>query len=217
MSLLQEHQRNGDIRMVQRGQIQAMSWTEMKAIGSDNMASDIAVIIATDLSVVVARIPRRASLLPENSPYAGENYVELMMDRVHQLYCHPEYFPFPTETQAAVCAWVHEDAPAEQEYAILRCITDMGLYPVHMRLPVYVNGETNGVTSGGTNATTNDTTNGATNGVMNGVSNGATDATTHTQPGEGECLVLRGQGGSPRIYADDNFLRPHRRSLLQET
>lgn len=195
MSLLQDHQRDGDVRMVRRGEVHALSWTEKKAIGT-SMVSGIAVTIATDFAVILANIPLHASLLPENSlhAHAGENYIQSMMDRVHRFYHDSDYFPFPTEMQAVVCAWIHEDAPADEEQDVIDCLWEMGLEPVHMRRPILVNG---------------------TNGVTN-CANGATNGATHTQSGEGECLVLRGIGGLPQIYVDDELVRWNRRELLRQ-
>lgn len=182
MSLLQVLQRANHVRMVQTGEVQAMSWTEKNAIGTNNMGSGIAVIIATDFAVVLAHIPQRASMLPENSSYAGESHVKSMMDKVHNFYHDGEYFPWPTEVQAYVCAWVHEDAPADQEQDAIDCLWEMGLEPIHVRRIALVIG-TNGPTNGATNA----------------------------QLGEGECLAVRGTGGSPLVFMNDELVRYSRR------
>lgn len=104
-----------------------------------------------------------------------------MVDRLHKFFHDSDYFPFPTEVQAVVCAWVAEDTPADQEQDVMDCLGEMSLEPIHMRRTIFTNG-------------------------ANEMTNGAAHTSSY-----GECLVLRGVRGSPQIYLDDELVRLSRR------
>ena len=115
--------------MVQMGNVQFVSFQEVKGIGTEGLGSCSVVLIASAHGAILAHIPPQP--FPDSlDPFAGDINVRRMMGRVDALYQHHRS-QFPSADTAVICAcFKGAIALPDQVQIMSSSLQEMGLDPV---------------------------------------------------------------------------------------
>lgn len=112
---------------VPTGGVQAVSFHQIEAIGTEGLGGCSIVIIASKHAAILAHIPPLPTLQPSPDPL-GHETVRSMMGRVSALYNQYQLYFQPAET-IIVCAWFGGRIGLEDHLEIIQQSSTTRLHP----------------------------------------------------------------------------------------
>ncbi|KAF2793656.1 hypothetical protein K505DRAFT_189519, partial [Melanomma pulvis-pyrius CBS 109.77] len=130
------------VLVVAMNEVEFVAFSQKSAIGTRDLAGCSVVVIASAYGAILAHIPPRP--IPNTSdPYAGDQNVQRLMERVGSLYDQQRnYFP-NTDTYAIFAIYNGGVALPDQKKIIEDKITQMGLQPFNSILYITPRDPTN--------------------------------------------------------------------------
>lgn len=126
--ILAQWQASGSVTVVPMGDVQFVSFQQIPAIGTSDLGSCSVVVIASAYGAILAHIPP-LPLQQSPDPFAGDNNVRYMMDRVAGLYQHYRNY-FPSADTSVICAWFRGAVALPHQMEIMSSsLRQMGLNP----------------------------------------------------------------------------------------
>ncbi|OIW30515.1 hypothetical protein CONLIGDRAFT_668507 [Coniochaeta ligniaria NRRL 30616] len=126
--LLTRLEEDGQVMIVPMGEVYPVDFQTTPAIGTSGLGSCSVAAIVSAYGAILAHIPPRPlSPAPEADPYAGDNNVRAMMQRVRELYEENEHY-FPFANTVVVCAVYNGEVALPDQMGIMQeAFRDMGL------------------------------------------------------------------------------------------